>query len=805
MNDNAGNDLVRICPLCGKHNQPDETFCACGTLLADVDFTHLGVKTPAIKPEEVAPPQPAKALVICTHADCAQPNPPGSQRCVYCNRPIGQPQGEVADERQSFLPPSLRARFHALEAMPTEGGQADLVLAETAQHEKRVIKLYRRGIKPDWQVLERLPASSHLVRFFEHGVAEDTAYEVMEYCAEGSLRRLLDSAPQSNEALRRLIEQFSATLAALHGQQILHRDLKPENILLRQSSPLEIALTDFGASTLKMATQYFTAGARTAHYAAPEVLTGVLDEKSDWWSFGMILLEAITGRHPFAGLSEQVALHQLATQSVEVTGVFDDTLRMLCRGLLLRNPKKRWGASEVARWLAGDESLAMPEDGGEGAAVKPYTLVRSQCVTRIDLALALARYWEDGKKDLMRGAVMNWVEHDLRDFNLARSIHDVMIRRDLSDDARLLHVIVSALPGIPPIWKGTVITRQTLVRSATQALNENMKAQDWLSSIFKEGVLNVLGERGNADMARISGEWSRGVETYRALWERAKSFESEWRRRPRAHNGEVADIDHLMYLAPIRMNVPSLSRVLPDLVLALYVPAFSAAARKTVTNACAAAAASCSWYTRFVGEAQDNSAPFWSVAQRLLPFALEDAGKEQENQQQVVRNSDQHARSVIFKIENACKRLLEFDNIEDVDESNLAQLRGVATEWLALGTWVKGLDHDNPVLRSLTQQLDAVTNRVTHLHGFVDEHQHLLDINNIWLRPSRLVFAAVLLAVMLAFSGAAAALLIALAGCGIYWRLKLAKTSRIEGLRRVRRMVETARQFSDGILRARGQ
>lgn len=805
MNDNTVTDLVRICPLCGKHNPPDETFCACGTLLADVDFTHLGANTSETKPEELAPAQPANALVICPHADCAQPNPPGSQRCVYCNRPIGQPVGEAADERQTRLPPSLRVRFQVLETMPTEGGQADLVLAETAQHEKRVIKLYRRGIKPDWQVLERLPANNHLVKFFDHGVAEDTAYEVMEYCAEGSLRRLLHGGPQANETLRRLIEQFSATLAALHGQQILHRDLKPENILLRQSDPLEIALTDFGASTLKMATQYFTGGARTAHYAAPEVLTGVLDEKSDWWSFGMILLEAVTGRHPYAGLSEQVALHQLATQSVEMTGVFDDALRMLCRGLLLRNPKKRWGAGEVARWLAGDQSLAMPEDGGEGPAVKPYTLGRAQCVTRIDLALALARYWEDGKKDLMRGVVMSWVEHDLRDFNLARNIHDVMIRRDLSDDARLLRVIVSALPGIPPIWKGTVITQETLVRSATQALNENMKAQDWLLSIFKEEVLNVLGERGNADMARISKEWSQGVETYRALWERAKTLEGEWRRRPRAHGGEVADIDHLMYLAPIRMNVPSLNRTLPDLVLALYVPAFSAAARKTVTNACTTSAANCSWYTKFVEEAHDNSTPFWPVAQRLLPFAIEDSGKEQETRQQVVRNSDQHARSVIFKIESACKRLLEIDNIEEIDESSLAQIRAAVAVWLELGTWVKGLDHDNAALRSLTEKLDAVTNRVTHLQGFVDEHQHLLEINDIWLRPSRLMFAAVLLAVTLAISVAAAALLALLAGGGIYWRLQLAKTSRVEGMRKIRRMVETAQQFSDGILRTSGQ
>lgn len=796
MNDSTETNLVRICPLCGKHNKPDETFCACGTLLADVDFTHLGTKPLAASQEEAVSPQPAKPLVICPHADCAQPNSPGSKRCVYCDRVISQLEGEPADERQSFLPPSLRPRFRVLEILPTEGGQADLVLAETVQQEKRVVKLYRKGIKPDWQVLERLPADQHLVRFFDYGTAEDTAYEVMEYCEEGNLRKLLDRGPQSNEVLRRLIEQLSNTLTILHARHILHRDLKPENILLRMNSPLEIALTDFGTATLKMATQYFTGGARTAHYAAPEVLTGVLDEKSDWWSFGMILLEAITGRHPYTGLSEQVALHQLATQSVEVKEVFDDALRTLCRGLLLRNPKKRWGAAEVARWLAGDESLAMPEDGGEGAAVKHYTLGRSQCVTCIDLALALARYWEEGKKDLMRGTIMNWVEQDLRDFNLARGIQDVIIRRDLSDDARLLHVIVKALPGIPPIWRGKVITQETLVRSAIQAVNDNRDALEWLVSIYQQGVLDVLGECGNADMARISREWIHGVDTYRGLWERARSLEEEWRRRPRAYATEVADIDYLMYLAPIRMNVPSLSKILPDLVLALYAPAYSASAKNAVMNACAMAAESCSWYTKFVEEVQDKNGLFWAISQRLLPFAIEDSQKEQARQQQAVRNSDTDAMSVIFKIEKACKKLLSHGQAEDMDDGDILKLRSDVSEWIELSAWVKGLDHSNVTLQNLTGNLDAVTMRAMHLQGFLDEHLHLLEINNIWLKPSRLVFAGGIIAVALSISRVFAVILVLLAACGVYWRLRQLKISQGEGLRRVRRMIESAQQLS---------
>lgn len=793
------NDIVRICPLCGKHNPPDETFCACGTLLADVDFTHLGdehLETSQV----IQAVSEDHASVICPYPDCAQPNPQDSLRCVYCNREIEQ----VGASDEQHLPPSLRARFRVLESLPTEGGQADLVLVETAQQEKRVVKLYRKGIKPDWNVLERLPENEYLVRFFDHGMAENIAFEVMEYCTEGSLRKLLKSWPQADETLRNLIAQMSEVLTALHRQQILHRDLKPENILVRTVNPLKIALTDFGASSLKMATQYFTGGARTVNYAAPEVLTGVLDEKSDWWSLGMILLEVITGRHPYADLSEQVVLHQLATQSVEVKDVFDDTLRMLCRGLLMRNPKKRWGSNEVKRWLAGDESLIMPEDGNEGTAVRPYTLRRAQCLTRIDLALAMARYWEDAKKDLMRGTVMNWVEQDLRDFNLARDINDIMIRRDLSDDARLLRVIVSALPGIPPIWKGRVITQESLVRSAlpskaecvAEAVNDDRMARSWLLSIYREGVLNVLGESGNADMERISRQWVQGVDSYRRLWDRAKALEEDWRRKPMGNTNEAVDIDYLMYLAPIRMNVPPLDMILPDLVLALYVPAFSASNSKTIMSACARMGESCSWYSRLIEETTEKNDIFWVVLQRLLPFAMEDAKKEHKHRQQVELNSEKDVTNVLSRIRQGCKRLLRFDDMKNIDGSDVEQLHKAVTEWIELGIWVKSIDYGNATIRNITAKLDAVTVRVNHLQDFLDEYQNLLDINDIWFKPARLMIAAAIIATMFAYSVTFALILAFLAGVGIHWRLKLAKTGQIECLRRVSRAIESVKQFN---------
>jgi hypothetical protein len=789
-------DYIRICPVCEAENPPDRVRCACGALLSGVDFS-LRAAMPAAAPTPEPEPVPVDLGPVCPHADCAMANPPGQERCLYCNRPLAD-RPEVVPERHAPLPPALDQRFRVKQVFPAIGSEADLMLVEALDGGGEfVAKLYRAGLAPDTELLARLNDghAAHVVRLVEHGVADGVPYEIMEYCRHGSLRDLLAAGPMPRTKVREVVAELATALAEVHRLAILHRDLKPDNILVRALEPLDLVLTDFGIATLRQATQHFTGAARTIHYAAPEALTGVLDEKADWWSLGMIVLEAASGRHPFDGLNEQVAGHHLATRAIDTAAVFDDDLRKLCRGLLLRDPKPRWGADEVRRWLAGDPTLAAPaEEATASPVAHPYRIGDKECRGAVELALALAAHWETGAKDLRRGSVGRWLEQELNDYDLARRLHDIL---DLggSDDRALLHFLLVVAPNQPPVWRGTPLDRANLLAMANKAASGDRVARAWLDSVGQEGALALCAGQGHIALGEFGDQWRDGLQRFRAVWQQAQDAELKWRAEPKSIDGEAStravDIDALVYGVASRMTPPRIADLHPHLLLALAYPQYVENLRGELIAAQAELSGLCPWFDVF-GQVAELDAMTVLAARLALPMAREDAAEERKRQAGMRLSRQANTEELGRDLAQAHQRLVELARRDRLDPDTASQLADAAQALHEACRDALRFTYLDEIAEGMRARVEATGEQSLGLLTALHTLETARAVNQIWLAPRRLLLAGVILLSLGAALGPWLYVPAGLAaGIAVYWRRG-----------RIGRVEEAARQE---LLRLRSQ
>lgn len=726
-------DYIRRCPVCATEAPPEEVQCGhCGTLLQGVDLTLKDAPPP---PAPVTAPVALSAELVCPHADCAMPNPPGSGQCLYCGRPLALAAEKVgAGETASSLyrlPAALASKFRIAEVLPAGGAEAEIMLLEGLSSGVRVIaKLYRPGLMPKAEVLERVSKAAfrHVVHLIAWGESEGVGYEVMEYCAGGSLRQWMTQAmPLRRDQLRDILGEIAEALAALHELQVIHRDLKPENILVRRAEPLDLVLTDFGIASVTDATQLFTSTARTVKYGAPETLAGVLDSAADWWSLGLILVELLTGHHPFEGLSDAVITHRLVTSTLDCSEVDDAEWRKLCRGLLLRDPQRRWGMAEIRRWLAGDESLELPVEDSPASiqhAARPYHLEGSLCTTPLELALALATHWESGRKDLMRGQLSAWIGQELRDDDLLRFVQDQLDRRDISDDMRLLRVIRRLAPEVPPVWRGSSLMLAALVANAVRAEQKDTQAAEWLVSVFAQKVLRELPAAQFPAEAALVAHWEAARTRFDTLWREAEAQRTRWQQ----HSPGIADFDALVFGQPQELALPAPAQLLPPLLLALADEPYAQALQAQVQAELAPHAAEAPWLNTLLGP---DDAAGWMVARLLLPHAHKAAAAAQQNLQQRLNAQAADRAALVSRVNQALSMLRESCELGLLAGSIQRGSAAAASQSLLALTEearADGLPADTPLMRTLHRAEPLVL----RIQERLDEWEHAARINAVW-------------------------------------------------------------------------
>jgi serine/threonine protein kinase len=223
----------------------------------------------------------------------------------------------------------------------------------------------------------------NVVTTFDCGDHDGMAYLAMELVEGTDLRtRLTQDGVTPLEAVD-IVRQVAEGLAYAHERGVVHRDVKPANIMLDAQGRAK--LMDFGLARMRLADHKTTTGMvlGTPRYMSPEQIAGEpVDARSDVFSLGIVLYEALTGTRLFSGEGIEQVQHSILNVDpvapTRVTPGLPAMLDFVVARALKRDPAVRYqNARELAADLATcvaelrSHESAAPESGSRTVRLEP--------------------------------------------------------------------------------------------------------------------------------------------------------------------------------------------------------------------------------------------------------------------------------------------------------------------------------------------------------------------------------------------------------------------------------------------------
>jgi serine/threonine-protein kinase len=226
------------------------------------------------------------------------------------------------------------------------GGMGEVYLAQDTKLDRKVaLKILPADVASNHDRMERFVREAksaaalnhpHIAHIHEIGEHEGTHFIVMEFVDGVTLRETIHSEAAELNKLLRFLQQVAEGLSKAHAAGIVHRDLKPDNIMITRDGFAKVL--DFGLAKLvesgtgigqsadsnvptEVIKQHSAPGVvmGTVGYMSPEQAQGKsqdIDQRSDIFSFGCILFEAVTGQRAFAGQDAIDTLNKVIREPV---------------------------------------------------------------------------------------------------------------------------------------------------------------------------------------------------------------------------------------------------------------------------------------------------------------------------------------------------------------------------------------------------------------------------------------------------------------------------------------------------------
>ena len=337
-------DSKTTCPACGSPMSPDEQICP-----------HCGRDTADLTTKRLASP-PRRRHPVEDHAAI------GDFSIV---REIGRGgMGTVYEARQESMHRTVALKILDAGAIPSRKTEArferEAWIGGRLSH-PNIVKVYAQGVE----------GRSHYIAM-ELAGGESLHSEIRE--ARARRAEVASDSSWCAGHIHRMVSLFADVASAfyyVHQRGVVHRDIKPSNLVLSEDGS-RLMITDFGLARDAESASLTRPGdfMGTVRYMSPEQLLAQrikVDHRSDIWSLGVSLYEAVTLDLPYSGDSEEAFIGAISAKDpiparARESAVPRDleTVLMKC---LERDPERRYASAaeleqDLRRFLADEPVLA---------------------------------------------------------------------------------------------------------------------------------------------------------------------------------------------------------------------------------------------------------------------------------------------------------------------------------------------------------------------------------------------------------------------------------------------------------------
>jgi serine/threonine protein kinase len=225
-------------------------------------------------------------------------------------------------------------RFVALKFLPDRVNRSEGDKARFMQEAQAAASLNHANICTIFGVEEIESKMFIAMEYVEGGTLRDKIAGAMHASPKGLGGQL--SAPTVDDAIN-IAVQIGDALQEAHSKGIVHRDIKADNIMLTSKGQAKVM--DFGLAKLKGAMKLTRTSSTvgTLGYMAPEQIQGAeADQRSDIFSFGVLLFEMLAGRLPFRGEHEAAMMYSILNEEPQSIEHFVPDVSPLVTNLIQR-------------------------------------------------------------------------------------------------------------------------------------------------------------------------------------------------------------------------------------------------------------------------------------------------------------------------------------------------------------------------------------------------------------------------------------------------------------------------------------